>query len=333
MHWISFGLPTRKWPTNVKSWRDRSILISPLIPGRKDTYIYETESDYNAMLGDSCFAYTWKKGGWDCFRHVEIIAHGCIPLVPTIDKFPHNSLHLHDKTLYSEIWNECKDFIRKPDKLRHVLELHGDDWQRRLRARALTSDFVFKYILSKFKPVKRLFWIDHRLNQMFDYMSAIVFIGAMESGLELHVCSKSPDVLFGLTATGAKLGHGQGFNYFGYFSDRKAPPIVTIPIESLTDQDLVIFGSFMRSNEGYHRIAKTKAQIACIVGEDTFIKVAPAVHHRSQVFMREPTIHDIEMSAKFIPLEHLRKRSNCSWIYWSILAILVVIVIVLCVKR
>jgi hypothetical protein len=308
-------------------------MISPLVPGRKDTYTYDTEESYNAMLDDCCFAYTWKKGGWDCFRHVEILAHGCIPLIPTIDEVPPYSLAMHNIGLYREIWHACKDYIKSPSKLKKVLEVHGDDWQRRLRAQNLTTDTIFKYILNRCKSPKRIFWIDHRLNQMFDYMSALVYIGAMESGIPVTLCSKAPSVLYDKETTQSQqVGHGLGFNYQGYFQ-ASAPKHSKCPISELTADDLVIFGSFARSHEDFSRISSTQCQIACIVGEDTFVRVPKAVLDRAEVFMRESTIHNVLESAKYIPLEHLRPKSGSKIGFILFAVVLAVIVWILFVKR
>ena len=47
-----------------------------LIPGRGETYIYQTEPEYYENYQRAYFALTCKKGGWDCMRHYEILASG-----------------------------------------------------------------------------------------------------------------------------------------------------------------------------------------------------------------------------------------------------------------
>lgn len=322
LHWISFGLPTDKWPRTVKKVRDRKILISPLIPGRPDTYIYGTEDDYNVMLENSVFAYTWKKGGWDCYRHVEIIARGCIPLIPTIDVFPENSLAFHDKELYKEIWHICRPYIQKPKELQAIVDVHGQDWQNRCRAQWITTEKLFTEILTKFEDVRRIFWIDDALNDMYDYMSACVLIGLLdytkgtEANFDLYICSKVPQVLMledQSKLTQPQIGHGKGFNYAKYFAGDKVKGIKikadTFKFSELTHTDLVIYGSFTRSKKMFPEIARhTNAQIACVVGEDTFQHLSPEVFKRCHVFMREPTVHNVIESALFIPLKHLRPK-------------------------
>lgn len=43
------------------------------------SYSYDTEAEYNKQYSESYFAVSSKKAGWDCLRHYEIIAAGCIP--------------------------------------------------------------------------------------------------------------------------------------------------------------------------------------------------------------------------------------------------------------
>lgn len=71
---------------------NKTNLIAPLIPRNTSTYIYETEAEYYAMYRSAYFAHTEKKGGWDCLRHYEIIANGCIPLFRDIDKCPDKTM-------------------------------------------------------------------------------------------------------------------------------------------------------------------------------------------------------------------------------------------------
>jgi len=67
-------------------------LLAPLIPGRAKTYVYENEKVYNKMYEESIFALTYKKGGWDCFRHYEILMNGCLPLFLDIENCPENTM-------------------------------------------------------------------------------------------------------------------------------------------------------------------------------------------------------------------------------------------------
>ncbi len=87
---ISFAIPKEKIIKNVQ--QNPSNLLSPLIPGKLNTYIYENENEYYEMYQNSIFALTYKKSGWDCLRHYEILMNGCIPLFLDLDKCPQQTM-------------------------------------------------------------------------------------------------------------------------------------------------------------------------------------------------------------------------------------------------
>jgi hypothetical protein len=76
------------------------------------TYIYNTEVDYYNEYRRSKFGLTWKKGGWDCTRHLEILANLCVPYFDKstfencgldINDCPQYTLTHHRKDLYSKV--------------------------------------------------------------------------------------------------------------------------------------------------------------------------------------------------------------------------------------
>ena len=85
---ISFAIPKYKILKEI-DYHPKNIL-APLIPGKLNTYIYDNESSYYEMYKKSIFALTYKKAGWDCLRHYEILMNGCIPLFLDIENCPKN---------------------------------------------------------------------------------------------------------------------------------------------------------------------------------------------------------------------------------------------------
>lgn len=79
---ISFSIPKEKICSSYPYTKTE--LIAPLIPGVPSTFIYDNEADYYAMYNQSMFGLTWKKAGWDCLRHYEILAAGSVPLFPDL---------------------------------------------------------------------------------------------------------------------------------------------------------------------------------------------------------------------------------------------------------
>jgi len=86
---ISFTIPREKVFTGEAN---KIRLIAPLIPGVGSTYVYHHEQLYYQMYQESMFALTWKKAGWDCMRHYEIMANGCLPLFLDIEGLPKRTM-------------------------------------------------------------------------------------------------------------------------------------------------------------------------------------------------------------------------------------------------
>lgn len=126
---IHFSIPEEKI---VKKIPIKKKIIANIIPGKRETYIFENEKDYYQDYQNSMFAFTYKKMGWDCLRHYEIIANGCIPYFIDIEKIPKNTMfrfpkeqiqksnQLYERIQYKktieevsvEEWKEYNEFIQ-----------------------------------------------------------------------------------------------------------------------------------------------------------------------------------------------------------------------------
>ena len=102
LHPINFGIPEskiiNKVPEKTQDW-------GTVIPGRMDTYVFFDEQSYYKDYQNSYFALTHKKGGWDCMRHYEIMANGCVPYFPDIENCPELTMKTFPKSL-------CKEAIK-----------------------------------------------------------------------------------------------------------------------------------------------------------------------------------------------------------------------------
>ena len=77
-----------------------------VIPGDEATYFpLLEESKYREDMAQSLFTLTYKKGGWDCLRHTEILASGSLPLFVDIAQSPNQTLSAHPKELYKLLLN------------------------------------------------------------------------------------------------------------------------------------------------------------------------------------------------------------------------------------
>jgi hypothetical protein len=84
---ISFAVPREKIPPLQLEKKKELSDIIPQFGGFK-TYSFDSEQEYYQEYRNSSYAYTWKKGGWDCLRHYEIVMNSCIPLFKSIEFCP-----------------------------------------------------------------------------------------------------------------------------------------------------------------------------------------------------------------------------------------------------
>ncbi len=99
---ISFAISETKIVSDIP---EKTQDFAFIIPGNLNTYIYENEQDYYQDYQRSFFGITCKKGGWDCMRHYEILANGCIPYFIDLDDCPETNMHLLPKKLIKEAMN------------------------------------------------------------------------------------------------------------------------------------------------------------------------------------------------------------------------------------
>ena len=86
---ISYGIPDECIVSEVPK---KARFLAPYIPGAQYQFDHTQQAEYYQMYRDSMFAMTQKKGGWDCLRHYEILANGCMPIFMGLDKCPKSTL-------------------------------------------------------------------------------------------------------------------------------------------------------------------------------------------------------------------------------------------------
>ena len=96
---ITFSIPECKIISRIP---EKKKLLSSIIPGDNSTYTFKTEIDYYNEYRTSMFAITCKKYGWDCLRHYEIIANGCIPYFKDLELCPQGTMALLPKDLLKQ---------------------------------------------------------------------------------------------------------------------------------------------------------------------------------------------------------------------------------------
>lgn len=101
VHPIGYCFP--EWKFRDASPEEKTKDMATVIPGDKSTYLFTDENSYYEDYRTSRFGLTWKKLGWDCFRHHEILFSSCVPVFPDIkDCHPLTMTH-YPKELCAEI--------------------------------------------------------------------------------------------------------------------------------------------------------------------------------------------------------------------------------------
>lgn len=105
IHPITFCIPEEKIITEMPIKKKTMSIIVPMSSG-SHTYRFHTEKEYYEEYRESLFAITKRKSGWDCMRHYEIIANGCLPVFEDIENCPPNTMI----SFNSFLGNKAKDF-------------------------------------------------------------------------------------------------------------------------------------------------------------------------------------------------------------------------------
>jgi hypothetical protein len=266
---IQFGIPEKKMVSEIPQ-KDRDFAF--ITPQKPETYIYQEEADYYADYQRSYFAVTQKKGGWDCMRHYEILANGCIPYFLDLDQcasdtmiflpkqliweamhlpgveFPNIDHSRFDTQRYNEILQELLDHTRKYLSTRNIAEYL-------LRTIGYSGTGKVLYLSKAIEP---------------DYMRECMLIGLRELLGDRLVDYPKIDFLYTSYPGDIKQLYGKGFSYTKVLEDL---PIDRNSIEQRVrdhEFDLIIYGSVHRGQPFEHlvqRLYKPNA-IAYICGED-----------------------------------------------------------------
>ncbi len=263
---ITFSIPDEKI---IQSIPKKTKLLSSLIPGDLKTYIYHTEKDYYGEYQKSCFAMTTKKAGWDCMRHYEIIANGCLPYFPDIDKCPlftmfmiPKSLLYRSNRLYEKMKKDSsdnKEYIPLMIDMMAYVKEH------------LTTKAVSQMILQRSgcKEAESILFLSGCIRP--DYLRCLTLHGLKQLiGSKCHDYPKLPHMY--TDYEGGPL-YGKGFTYSKLLdpSLRNDTKDVSI-LEDIKQQryDMVIYGSYHRGMPFYDIVCKfyPMNKIILLCGED-----------------------------------------------------------------
>lgn len=266
--WFSFPLmKVRPLLEKTKEW-------ATIIPGDLTTYVFTSEDEYMTDYGRSEFAHTWKKGGWDCMRHLEIIASGCIPVFRDIGKCPIYTMIAYPKTLLEAIETNYSMFDKDAYRA-HLGELR-EHFMSFLTC-GQTMKLLWKACRSDLSFPRKILFIDDDVPKKPDYLAIMTLVGLYEAWGEtskIHV-PFPVNYLFDdfSKAIFNPRWHGKGFTYTRCVSARarqKCPRLKRRIMKHIESYDLIVYGEISRSSVLVKKIASRvpKKRLWLIHGRD-----------------------------------------------------------------
>jgi len=269
---ITFSIPEAKIIEVIS--RRKKKFLSNLIPGKPETYIYNTEQKYNNEYQQSFFAVTMKKAGWDCLRHYEIIANGCIPYFIDIESCPENTLKLFPKDLIkkgNKIYLKYKD--KKLDSTKTSICFGLIDKLIKYMREHLTTKKMAEYILNKVnkKDVKSILFLSGITKP--DYLRCLTLHGFKE--IFGSNCHDHPQIkhLYKMDNYDYSKLYGKGFIYTNLLDPENRNDNLDLTIEEDIKNkkyDIIIYGNYHLGMPYFELVDKTydKENIILLCGED-----------------------------------------------------------------
>ena len=263
---ISFSYPKEPMPINENP-EQNLCSITPGFP-----YSFNDERAYLATYANARLGLTHRKAGWDCFRHLEIMASGAVPLMIDADQIPKYSMIHYPKNAFREVVHAIDTGMGIPDLASRVS-------MREFFNANLTSKAMASYILSMsgLADAKRVLFVDEQLPRNADYQSVLTLIGLKQLLSSNCEVAFPVDYVYRDSTIDSSTLYGRGFGYTNVLSteDRSSIELTATqaPIFSgrdLSPYDALIVGSITR-NSALGDLLLTKfpvEQTIWIYGED-----------------------------------------------------------------
>jgi len=264
---IQFSIPECKVVQEIPvKTRDFSIVV----PG---AYIYHVESDYYNDYQSSYFAITTRKGGWDCLRHYEILANGCIPYFIGLENCPKNTMRLLPKELILEAMHLEGVSHKKIDHTKFNLAKYYEILNKLLAhtRKYLTSERMAEYLLQtlNYSGKGKILFLSGNVSP--DYLRCLTLIGLKQylGGDRVIDFPKVPHIYKSCLNPGSL--YGRGFTYTRILDD---PLLNRERIEERIrnkEFDLIIYGSVARGTPLHDLVKQIYEQekIVYLNGEDS----------------------------------------------------------------
>ncbi|HSX26201.1 MAG TPA: hypothetical protein VLE89_04250 [Chlamydiales bacterium] len=268
-HPIQFSISETKMVKEIPS-KDRDFAF--MDPSDFRTYIYQRESDYYNGYQRSYFALTKMKGGWDCLRHYEILANGCIPYFLDLENCPPKTMALLPKKLILEAMHLPGVYHGRIDHNLFDKERYYQILNELLKytRTVLTAKNMAKTILDTVQYTgkgKILFLTD---NPSPDYLRCCTLIGFKELLGDRVIDVPKIEHIYTSYPHDEHDLYGKGFTYTKIVEDF---PIDRENIEQRImnrEFDLIIYGSIHRGLRYYQLVRQrySSQKILYLCGED-----------------------------------------------------------------
>ena len=151
---------------------NRSDLISPIVPGYP--YSFTNFAEYLETYARSHFALTHRKAGWDCFRHLEIMASGSAPLMLDAVDIPEFSMIHYPKHAFRQILTNARTGGVPSPRAHEALAAFMTEH--------LTTQAMTHYLLqcTQITDVNRVLFVDQQHPDAVDYLSTLTLVGLKE---------------------------------------------------------------------------------------------------------------------------------------------------------
>lgn len=153
----------------VPDWKNRR-LKSDIVPGTR--YSYSVESEYLRNYESSRFGLSHKKGGWDCYRHLEILAAGAIPVLP-------DAAHIPDETMVHYPKAALRSLASALPSLEKDVPIIWRESLIDFSIKNLSSSSMANYVLKAAGVGKddTVLFLDRAVVEKPDYLSLMTLIG------------------------------------------------------------------------------------------------------------------------------------------------------------
>lgn len=297
-HPINFSIPEEKIADITSVIKKKTKILSSLIPGDLTTYIYDNETDYYNEYQQSLFAITKRKGGWDCLRHYEIIANGCIPFFENFVYCPPNTMGLFPKKMIEE-GNNFYLTIADKTRIDEISKVQIQEYEILLTRMMnylkehLTTKQIAKYVLkmAKCENASKVLFLSGDMRP--DYLRCLTLHGFKELlGDQCHDYPIVPHIYKNANIDYKSL-YGKGITYTNLLDAALHNDAFDPNVEHLIKTrffEVIIYGSYHRGTPFFELVAQhySSNEIIMLCGEDAHTcNYEQIVQKGINVFVRE----------------------------------------------